>query len=115
MMLTKEETITLVKTHLSISTNTRDQLISDIWQNAVNYLNTKGLPEELEPMVRTKVKGIIDYETQFGDGNVIDVTSQTEGKCSWTYALTADSSRNGIYNFNTSDFNQLNLFRKVRW
>lgn len=114
-MLTKEEVILKVKTALNITDTSRDILIGDMWQSVVNYLNTDGLPEQLEHLVRSKVKGIIDYEAQVGTGQMLDVTSQTEGKCSWTFNVSAEGNRNAIYGFSTADFRELANFRKVRW
>lgn len=114
-VMDKDTTIQTVKTNLQLTDNTRDQLIGDIWQNTVNYINWEGVPEELEPFVRSKVKGVIDYEAQFGAGNVLDVVSQTEGKCSWTFNISGTSSIDSVYGFSKSDFGRLNTFRKLRW
>lgn len=120
-VMDKATTIATVKANLNITGTDRDLLIGDIWQNVVNYINWKNnegsyvMPEELEPLVRAKTKGVIDYETSFGTGQVLDVASQTEGECSWTYNVSGTSSRDSVYGFSTSDFGKLNAFRKLRW
>ena len=114
-VMDKATTIATVKTNLNITTTDRDLLIGDIWQNIVNYINWPGVPEELEPFVRAKVKGVIDYEAEFGEGQAVDVASITEGKCSWTYSISGNSSKDAIYGFSNSDFGKLNMFRRLRW
>lgn len=120
-VMDKATTIATVKANLNITGTDRDLLIGDIWQNVVSYINWKDnegsyvMPDELEPLVRAKTKGVIDYETAFGSGNVIDVVSQTEGECSWTFNVSGASSRDSIYGFSNSDFGRLNMFRKLRW
>ncbi len=114
-VMDKATTIATVKANLNITGTDRDLLIGDIWQNTVNYINQEGVPEELEPFIRAKTKGVIDYETSFGTGQVLDVASQTEGECSWTYNVSGTSSRDSVYGFSTSDFGKLNAFRKLRW
>jgi len=120
-VMDKATTIATVKANLNITGTDRDLLIGDIWQNVVNYINWKNnegsyvMPEELEPLVRAKTKGVIDYEASFGSGNVLDVASQTEGECSWTFNISGASSRDSVYGFSNSDFGRLNMFRKLRW
>lgn len=107
-------TIILVKSELGITDTSRDLLIGDIWQNAVSYINATELPEELLPLIRNKVSGVISYEAEFGSGSVLDVTSQTEGKCSWTYNISGDSCREAVYGFSSADFKRLKMFRRTR-
>lgn len=120
-VMDKATTIATVKTNLNISGTDRDLLIGDIWQNTTDYINwfddggNQVIPINLEPFVRAKTKGVIDYETAFGAGQVLDIASQTEGECSWTYNVSGTSSRDAIYGFSSSDFGKLNLFRKLRW
>lgn len=110
----KTTTIYSVKEALGITDASRDLLIGDIWQNAVNYMNLLELPEELEGFVRGKVQSVIDYEKNFGAGNVLDVTSMTEGKCSWTYNINENNCRDSIYGFSGRDFSQLRRYRRTR-
>lgn len=113
--LTQDAALRLIKQNLVIVGNERDILIRDCWQNAVNYLNTGELPAELEPLIRAKVKGVMDYEAEFGEGQVLDISSQTEGKCSWTYNVSPESCRDTVYGFSPKDFAQLNNYRRLRW
>lgn len=110
----KETTIAAVKLALGIQDSSRDQLISDIYTNAITYMNLDELPDALEPFVRAKVKRVMDYEAQVGEGLAVDVTAQTEGKCSWTFATDENNCRDAIYGFGASDFSQLRRFRKTR-
>lgn len=110
----KDTIIDVVKARLDIADTSRDLLISDIYDNAIGYMNLPELPNELEPLIRAKVQGIMNYEAQFGEGNMLDVTAQTEGKCSWTYNINGDNCREGIYGFTTRDFQQLKRYRVTR-
>lgn len=109
-----QTTIMAVRVALAITDSGRDQLISDIYTNAITYMNLDTLPDALEPFVRAKVKRVMDYEAQVGEGLAVDVTAQTEGKCSWTFATDENNCRDAIYGFGTSDFSQLRRFRKTR-
>lgn len=110
----KQRTIASVKVALGLADDTRDELIGDIWENAVTYMNLEELPLPLIPLIKSKVKRVIDYEAQVGSGNALDVTSQTEGKCSWTFSTDANNTRDAIYGFGPSEFSQLRRFRKTR-
>jgi len=110
----KTTTISSVKLALSITDSSRDQLISDVYVNAITYMNLDELPDALEPFVRAKVKRVMDYEAQVGEGLAVDVAAQTEGKCSWTFSTDENNSRDAIYGFGTSDFSQMKRFRKTR-
>lgn len=112
--MTKELTIATVKSKLNITDGSRDLLISDIYDNALVYMNLDELPDQLEPFVRAKVERVIAYEAQVGAGQALDVVSQTEGKCSWTFNVNENSSREAIYGFAAADFAQLRRFRKTR-
>lgn len=107
-------TIETVKTRLNITDSSRDLLINDICVNALNYMNLDELPDALEPLIRGKVQRIINYEAEFGSVTSLDVVSQTEGKCSWTYNINDNNSRDSVYGFSGTDFRQLRLFRKTR-
>ena len=61
-----DKLIAKVKENLQIEDDSRDLIISDVIQDALNYCNLTELPGELEPYIRKKVKGIIDYEADNG-------------------------------------------------
>lgn len=64
--MSTEEMLELVKAQLQIEDDSRDLLITDVIQECLSYCNLKGLPLELEPFIRKKVKTIIDYEKENG-------------------------------------------------
>lgn len=111
--MTKETLITLVKTNLDISGDTKDLIISDVIQEVMNYCNLTELPEALEPFIRKKVKTIINYEAENGTDNVFDVKSIKEGDTSTTYN-TDEVSRETIYGLSDRDKVALRRFRRLR-
>ena len=60
--MTKSEMLIAVKNNLKLQDDTRDLDISDVIFSICDYcnLNPDCLPELLEPIIRKKVKGIID-------------------------------------------------------
>lgn len=112
-MLTNE-LIAKVKEHLDIQGTSRDLTISDVIQDAMNYCNLLELPEELEPFIRKKVQGIINYEAENGTGNVFDVASIKEGDTSITYKVDANSSKETVYGLSNEDKKRLQSFRRLR-
>ena len=68
--MTLSEMRETVKENLKLTDDTRDLDISDVIFNVCDYcnLNQNELPELLEPYIRKKVKGIINYETVKGTG-----------------------------------------------
>ena len=66
--MTKSEMLIAVKNNLK--DDTRDLDISDVILSICDYCNLDPdcLPELLEPVIRKKVKGIIDYEAVKGTG-----------------------------------------------
>lgn len=80
----------------------------------MNYCNLDYIPTELEYFVVSKIQKIINFEAEFGKGRTIDVVSQTEGDCSWTYANDENNSIDSVYGFSKSDFSTLRRFRKTR-
>lgn len=111
--VTTEALIILVKTNLTISDNTKDLLIADVIQDALNYCNLKELPVELEPYIRKKVQSIISYETENGTGSVFDVKSIKEGDTSITYN-TEQISKETVYGLSKEDKKRLQEFRRLR-
>lgn len=106
--------IELVKNRLNITDSSKDLLINDICVNALNYMNLFELPDELEPFIRGKVQRVLNYEAEFGSVTSLDVVSQTEGKCSWTYNIDDNNNRDSVYGFSSSDFAALRRFRRCR-
>lgn len=106
--------IELVKTNLSITDNTKDLIITDSICEAMNYCNLSELPTELEPFIRKKVKGIINYEVENGTTSVFDVKSIKEGDTSITYNVSDDTSKETVYGLSKKDKECLRKFRRLR-
>lgn len=111
--MTKETLITLVKTNLDISGDTKDLIISDVIQEVMNYCNLTELPEALEPFIRKKVQTIIKYEAENGTDTVFDVKSIKEGDTSITYNVD-QVSRDTVYGLSELDKKDLRPFRRLR-
>lgn len=105
---------TKIKTNLKITGDDKDLIISDVIQEVINYTNRPELPEALEPFVRKKVKGIIDYETENGTASVFDVKSIKEGDTSITYNVDDKISKETIYGLSERDKTALRRFRRLR-
>ena len=114
--MTKSEMVTMIKTNLGIKDDKRDLIISDIVLSACDYCNmpTDCIPEELEPVLRKKVKGIIDYETAVGTGYHPEVASIKEGDGSITWAQTEGNTKVSIYELNETDKRALRRHRRLR-
>lgn len=110
----EKEMIDKVKTNLHLETHDFDLLISDTIQNVREYCNLDDLPDELEPFVRRKVKGVIDYEMVHGTGYTQEIASIREGDGSITYATDSSSSRENIYGLSDVDKVILRRFRRLR-
>lgn len=111
--MTKEVLTALVKTNLNILDDTKDLIISDIIQDALNYCNLTELPTEIEPYIRKKVQTITIYEAEVGTGSVFDVKSLKEGDTSTTYN-TEQVSKETVYGLSKKDKTDLSLFRRLR-
>lgn len=114
--MTSEGMKALVKDNLNIQDDTRDLLISDVILDIRTYCNlpADGLPKELEPVVRRKVKGIVDYEIVNGDGYHPEVASIKEGDGTITWAQTDGNTRASIYGLSEADKTLLRRFRRFR-
>lgn len=110
----KEELIVLVKTNLVIEDETKDLIISDIIQEAMNYCNLTELPESIEPFMRKKVQSVINYELENGTTSVFDVKSIKEGDTSITYNVDDKISKETIYGLSDKDKKALQRFRRLR-
>lgn len=112
-MLTTE-IIEKVKESLKITDDTKDLIISDVIQDALNYCNLIELPEDLEPFIRKKVQNIITYEAENGTTSVFDVKSIKEGDTSITYNVDDKTSKETIYGLSERDKKTLQQFRRTR-
>lgn len=112
--MTVEETVALVKEHLSITDTKKDLLIKDRINDVLNYCNLSEIPERLEPFIRKKTKAVIDYESFAGTQSVFDVKSQTEGESSWSYNVSEDNCKDTIYGLSEKDKKELKPFRRLR-
>jgi len=108
-----EEMLELVKQNLRIEDDSKDLLIEDVIRECLSYCNLKEPPAELEPLIRRKVKAIIDYEAETGGNTVFDVTSIKEGDTSITYN-TDEVSRETIYGLSDQDKRLLARYRRLR-
>lgn len=106
--------IVLVKTNLKLIDESKDLIIKDVIQEAMNYCNLKELPIELEPFVRKKVQGIINYESENSTTSVFDIKSIKEGDTSITYNVDDKTSKDTIYGLSKSNKEALQSFRRIR-
>ena len=111
--MTTEELKALVKTNLKTEDDTRDLIISDVIQDALNYCNQVELPKEAEPFIGKKVQTIINYEKENGAEVVFDVKSIKEGDTSITYNVE-QVSREAVYGLSKDDKTALRRFRRLR-
>lgn len=109
-----EELIEKVKERLNITGTSRDLTISDVIQDAINYCNLIELPAELEPWIRKKVQGIINYEAENGTGTVFDIASIKEGDTSITYKVDSNTSKETVYGLSSEDKKRLQSFRRLK-
>ncbi len=112
--MSKEELMLKVKENLKITDDSKDLIISDVIQDALNYCNLVELPEEAEPYIRKKVKSIIAYEAENGENSVFDIKSIKEGDTSITYNVDDKISRETIYGLSDRDKKTLQIFRRIR-
>lgn len=112
----KETMIGLVKENLRLMTEDHNLMISDMIREACGYCNIllDDIPEELEPFVRKKIKGILDYEAFKGPGFQPEVASIKEGDGSITWAQTEGNTKASIYGLNDSDKKELRRHRRLR-
>ena len=105
-----------VKDNLGIKDDTRDILISDVILLVCDYCNLgqKSIPDIIEPIIRKKVKGIIDYETANGMGYRPEVASIKEGDGSITWSQTDGNTKASIYSLTESDKKGLRRHRRLR-
>lgn len=113
--MTKDEMFLLVKRNASIEVNIKDSIISDFIISVLEYCNRTDLPENIEPFIRKKIKGIIAYEDKAENGLLNpNITSIREGDESISYHISEADTKDGIYGFTKEDKAYLSKFRKVR-
>lgn len=112
--MTIAELTILVKTNLKIADVSRDLIIADTIQDALNYCNLVELPVEAEPFIRKKVQGIINYEAENGTTSVFDIKSLHEGDTTTTYNVDDKVSKETIYGLSDRDKKTLQRFRRLR-
>lgn len=110
--MTKAELVALVKTNLKIADETKDLIITDAIQEAMNYCNLIELPATLEPFIRKKVQTITNYELENGTTSVFDIKSIKEGDTSITY--NDNLTKETVYGLSKDDKKRLQEFRRTR-
>ena len=114
--MTSSEMLEKVKSNLKLEDDTRNLDISDVILSVCDYCNLsqEELPDLLEPIIRKKVQGIIEYEIVKGTGYQQDISSIKEGDGSITYSTNGSNSREGIYVLSDTDKTALRRFRRLR-
>ncbi len=114
--MTISEMLETVKKNLDIQDNSQDLAISDMALAVCDYCNLSQecIPDILEPVIRRKVKGIMDYEAVNGTGYQPEVASIKEGDGSITWAQTEGNTKATIYGLSDSDKAALRRHRRLR-
>lgn len=114
--MTSEEMLIKVKSNLQLGDDKRDLTISDVITDVCEYCNLcpDHIPNELEPFIRKKVKGIIDYETAMGTGYRPELESLKEGDGSITWAQTDGNTKASICGLSETDKKALRRHRRLR-
>ena len=114
--MTASEMIEKVKQNLDIQDDKRDLDISDMVLAVCDYCNLSQncIPDILEPMIRRKIKGIMDYEAANGTDYHPEVASIKEGDGSITWAQTDGNTKASIYGLSASDKAALRRHRRLR-
>lgn len=114
--MTASEMKETIKNNLGIRDDTRDLLVSDVTLTICDYcnLNQQCIPDILEPVIRKKVKSIIDYEVSNGEGYHPEVASMKEGDGSITWAQTDGNTKASIYGLSEADKQALRRHRRLR-
>lgn len=105
-----------IKINLRLKTEDHDRMILDMISDVCSYCNIDHhrIPYELEPIIRRKAQGIIDYEAAMGTGYHPEVQSIKEGDGSVTWAQSEGNTRSGIYQLNSNDRKELKRYRRLR-
>lgn len=114
--MTSEEMLAQIKKCLHIRDDTRDAMISDIILDVCDYCSlTPGrMPDALEPFVRKKAKGIMEYEEAVGTGYRPEVAAIKEGDGSITWAQTDGNTKASVYGLSETDKKALRRHRRLR-
>ena len=114
--MTTSEIMGTVKNNLGIQDDKSDLLISDVILMVCDYCNLEPdcIPDILEPFVRKKAKGIIDYEAAEGTGYNPEIASIKEGDGGITWAQTEGNTKASIYGLSESDKAGLRRHRRLR-
>ncbi len=114
--MTMTEMLEAVKTNLKLADDAQVLMISDMILMVCDYCNLdpNHIPQALEPVIRRKVKGIMDYEIANGTGYQPEVASIKEGDGSITWAQTEGNTKASIYGLSESDKAALRRHRRLR-
>ena len=114
--MTFSEMMETVEENLGLIVGEHRLIISDVILIICDYcnLNQNCIPDILEPFVRKKVKGIMDYEAANGTGYHPEVASIKEGDGTITWAQTEGNTRASIYGLSDSDKAVLRRHRRLR-
>lgn len=112
--MTMEEMALSIQSKLNIVDDTMYQTIMDVITEVMDFCNRDELPDVLEPFVRKKVKGIMDYEAVNGTGYHPEVASIKEGDGSITWAQTDGNTKASIYGLSDGDKAMLRRHRRLR-
>lgn len=112
--MTMEEMALSIQSKLNIVDDTMYQTIMDVITEVIDFCNRDELPDVLEPFVRKKVKGIMDYEAANGTGYHPEVASIKEGDGSITWAQTDGNTKASIYGLSDGDRAMLRRHRRLR-
>jgi|GEM_PF-435004 len=110
------EMLRSVKANLRLDTEDHDLTISDMILTVCDYCNLAPgcIPDILEPFVRKKVKGIVDYEASEGSGFNLEIASIKEGDGTITWAQTEGNTKASIYGLSDTDKAALRRHRRLR-
>jgi hypothetical protein len=114
--MTSTEVMEAVRHNLNIQDDSQNLVISDMILAVCDYCNLdpNHIPLILEPVIRRKVKGIMDYEAANGTGYQPEVASIKEGDGSITWAQTEGNTKASIYGLSESDKAALRRHRRLR-
>lgn len=114
--MNRKEMLQTVKQNLRLGTEDHDLIISDLILTVCDYCNLDPdcVPDILEPFVRKKARGIIEYETSEGSGYNPEIASIKEGDGSITWAQTEGNTKASIYGLSESDKAGLRRHRRLR-
>lgn len=117
--MNKAELEEAIKMNLEIQG--KSLVLSDVITLSLEYCNLSddNIPSNIEPVIRRKVKSIIEYEAKLSsnpmlNASVYDVKSISEGDSSISYNVDANNSKESIYDLSDADKRALRKFRRLR-